>query len=247
MQSRVSPLLTALAFLLLVPVAGTFADDGAAKPADDLHPLFAEKGKAVLTEDFAGSTMGEEWKVAKGDWHVADGVLKGVEKAEDNHPAVVRHEIASHDLIAEFTFRFDAGKSTAFSLNNSKGHVCRVQITPAFMSVQKDKPNAKSDEKPAVLDKQAVEIKPGEWHTVLVEVCGKDMVASLDGKVVAFGSNDAVDVDKTSVAFPVAGDGVSFKQVRIWEATAPKDRDAAWKKLEERHARQPAASAGDKV
>ena len=109
--------------------------------------------------------------------------------------------------------------------------------------MQKDKPNAKSDEKSAVLDREKVEIKPGEWHIVLIEVAGKDLVASLDGKVVAFGSNDAVDVDKTAVTFPVVGDGASIKQVRIWEAAPPKDREAAWKKLEERHPKQPSASA----
>ena len=232
-----------LASLLFVPVTRTHADEAAAKPADELAPLLAEKSKAVVSDDFAGSSLGEEWKVAKGDWHVADGVLKGVEKAEDNHPAVLRRDLATHDLIAQFSFRFDGGKMTAFSLNNSKGHVCRVQITPAFIAVQKDKPNAKSEEKPALLDKEKVEIKPGEWHTILIEVSGKDMVASLDGKTVAYGSNDGVDVDKTTIAFPVAGDGVSFKQVRVWEAIPPKDHEAAWKKLEASHPKQPSAAA----
>jgi hypothetical protein len=232
-----------LAALLFVPAARTFADDAPAKPADDLPPLLAERGKPLLTQDFAGSSLPEDWKVAKGDWHVADGALKGIEKAEDNHAAVVRHELKTHDLIAQFAFRFDGAKSLAFSINNSNGHVCRVQITPAFFAVQKDKPNAKSDEKPVVLDREKVEIKPGEWHTMLVEVSGKDIVAALDGKLVAFGSNDAIDVDKTAITFPTAGDGASIKQVRIWEATAPKDHDAAWKKLEERHPKQPSASA----
>jgi len=146
---------------------------------------------------------------------------------------VVRYDLKGHDLIVQFSFRFDGGKATALSINNTKGHVCRVRITPALIAVQKDKPKQDSEEKQAVLDTQKVEIKPGEWHTMIVEVLGKQMVASLDGQSVIFGSNDGVDVEKTNFGFPVSGDGVSFKEVRVWEGLPPKDPEAAQKKLDD--------------
>jgi hypothetical protein len=187
-------------------------------PGQDAKPDVCSKGPMLLTEDFPGNELEKGWITPKGTWTVADGVLKGVEKAEDHHPAVISHPIKAHDLIAQFSFRFDGAKLLAFSLNNAKGHVCRAQITLASVALQKDKPNEKSDEKAVSLDKQTVEIKPGEWHTMVVTVCGKQMIASLDGKQVAAGSNAGVDVDKTSVRFPTAGAGVSLKEIRVWEA-----------------------------
>jgi hypothetical protein len=46
------------------------------------------------------------------------------------------------------------------------------------------------------------------------------MTASLDGKQIIAGSNDDIDVEKTSLGFPTTGDGVSIKEVRVWEAIA---------------------------
>jgi hypothetical protein len=178
------------------------------------------KGTVLLSEDFAGNALDKSWTTPKGKWEVADAVLKGVEKPEDHHAAVIRHALKAHDLITQFSFRFDGGKMLALSLNNSKGHVCRAQITPTAVSLQKDKPGKDSPEKPASLGKETVELKPGEWHTILVTVCGKQMTASLDGKQIITGSNDGIDVEKTSIGFPTTGDGVSIKEVRVWEAVA---------------------------
>jgi len=189
--------------------------------AEDVAPADAprcEKGKVLLSEDFPGNALDKSWTTPKGTWQVEDGVLKGVEKAEDHHPAVVRRELKAHDLIGEFAFRFDGGKLLAFSLNNQKGHVCRVAITPVLITLSKDKPGEKSPEKAAVLAKEKVDLKPGEWHTMVVTVCGKQMAATLDGKPLASGSNDGIDVDKTSLGFPIAGEGASIKQVHVWEA-----------------------------
>ncbi|HSU67714.1 MAG TPA: family 16 glycoside hydrolase [Tepidisphaeraceae bacterium] len=187
----------------------------AAKPS-------CEKGKQLLSEDFSGSTLDKGWTVAKGKWEVSDGVLKGVEKPEDMHPAVIGHAIEAHNLIAEFSFRFDGSKSVAFSLNNKKGHVCRVSITPALVSLNKDKPGKDSTEKGAMLGKEKVSLEPGTWHTMIVTVCGKQMAANLDGKDLVSGSNDGIDVEKTSIRFPTSGTGVSIKQVRVWEAVPQK-------------------------
>jgi hypothetical protein len=66
-------------------------------------------------------------------------------------------------------------------------------------------------------------IKLGVWHTLVLEVQGKSVLASVDGTVVAFGAHDAIDVDKASFAISVSGDSASFKNLRVWEATPNKD------------------------
>jgi hypothetical protein len=230
-------LLLAASTLFFMPAAK--ADEPANKGQP---PFFCEKAKEVVSDDFASGTLSKDWKVAKGKWEIKDGAVRGDELADQKHAAVLRHELAIHNLVAEFSFRFDGGKGLSFGLNDKAGHVCRAKIMPTLLQVTKDRPNDKSPEKAAVIDTQILDLKAGEWHTAVVEVGGKTIVATIDGKVVAFGSHDGIDVDKTVFAFPVVGEGVSLKAIHIWEANLPADPAAALKKLEALRAKT--ASAG---
>jgi hypothetical protein len=208
--------------------------------AGELKPLMCEQGKLLMSEDFTVGPLSQDWKVAKGKWDVVDGTLKGAELDADHHPAVLDHALKCHNLIAQFSFKFAGGKSMALSFNNTNGHVCRVTITPAGFTVQKDKAGKNTSDQPAKLDAVKYTFTPGEWYTMLVEICGREMLARVDDKNMGFGSNDGVDVDKTSVRFPVAGDSVFIKNLRIWEAQIKSDWDATKKKLKTDHPQQPA-------
>jgi hypothetical protein len=200
--------------------------------AEDLKPQMCERGKLLLSEDFTTGPLGADWRALKGKWEIADGALKGAELPADNHAAVLGRDLKCRNIVAQFDFKFTGAKSMAFSLNFAKGHVCRVTITLAGFTVAKDKAGKNSDDKGAKLDAVKCTFAPGEWHTMLVEVCGKEMLACVDGKLTGFGAHDGIDVDKTSVRFPVAGDSVSIKNVRIWEAQPASGWEAAKKKLE---------------
>lgn len=209
--------------------------------AEDLKPVMCERGKLLLSEDFATGPLGADWRVLKGKWEIADGALKGAELASDSHAAVLGRDLKCRNLIAQFSFKFDGAKSAAFSLNFAKGHVCRIAITPAGFTVQKDKAGKNTEDKAAKLDTVKCAFAPGEWHTMLVEVCGKEMLACVDGKLAAFGAHDGIDVDKTSVRFPVVGDSVFIKNVRIWEAQPASGWEAAKKKLEAARTKPPSS------
>ena len=222
-----------ISIFFLMMVSATFI---VADAPVETKTLMADKGKVLLTDSFS-KELSADWKPVKGTWAIVDGALKGVEKTEDMHAAVVRRDLKTHDIVAQYSFRFDGGKMTAFSLNDSKGHVCRVTINAAGFSVNRDKPNAKSTEKGAVLDKVAMPFKPGQWYTIVIELCGKNFVASVDDSHIAIGSHDEIDIDKTTLAFPVAGDGVSIKDLTIWEATVKKDWDMTKTKLKDAKAK----------
>jgi hypothetical protein len=63
-------------------------------------------------------------------------------------------------------------------------------------------------------------------------MAGKDMVARLDGKDVAFGSHDGLVVPKASVGFTVQGESVSFKNLRVYEGTPLKSWEETRAKLQ---------------
>ena len=70
-----------------------------------------------------------------------------------------------------------------------------------------------------LLDKVPLNLEPGTWHTLQLEMQGQDVAVSIDGKQVAFGAGERIDVDKTSVQLRVGGESVAFKNLRVWETT----------------------------
>ena len=217
-------LLTAL--LCLGTVA---AQDAKPEPRKDLATNLCVRGKPLFADDFAGTDLPAGWKVAKGKWTVADGVLKGSELAADMHAAVIKRALPFRNIVVQYSFKFEGAKRTALSMDG-KGHVCRVTLTPQGFALQRDAAKD-SGEKPTVLGKGTIEFKPGEWHTLLIEVQGKEMLAQVDDKVFAFGEHEGIDVDKASIGLPTGGESVIFDDVRAWEAQPNPDWPAAKAKL----------------
>lgn len=217
----------ATALALLTFSAGVLvAADAPADPAT----LLADRGKLQFTDNL-DQPLGKGWKAGKGKWEIADGVLKSSEIKDDMHNAVARHNLTGTNFVIQYSFRFDGAKQTALSINDARGHCCRVLITPTGITVQKDSHDKNVADKAIVLERVPVAIKPGEWHTVVVELQGKDLLARLDGNTIAYGSHDSFDVGKANFGLTVSGESVSFKNLRVWEATASKTGEAAKSKL----------------
>ena len=200
----------------------------AGAPKDAPPTLMLEPGKLLVDEPL-NRPMGKEWFAKPGKWEIIDGVTRGSERSEDMHGAVRRREVRFTSAIVTYQFRLDGAKMTTLSMNAEKGHVCRVKISEDGFSVVRDKDKAKND-KPVVLDQRTIKIAPKEWHTLVVEMNGKDMLARLDGKEIAYGAHDSLAVLKASVGFTVQGEAVSFKNLRVYEGTLKSD----WQKVRDR-------------
>jgi hypothetical protein len=214
---RLTPkaVLLALAPILLVSLFAGAKDNSAA----DMKPLMCKRGKLLFSDDFSEGPVSKNWRVAKGQWDIADGALKGVELKADNHAAAVRHTMDFHDGIFQFSFKLDGAKMTAFMLNMKGGHVCRVMINPSGFVLNKDGNPAKQ-EKAVALAKVTTPLSAGQWYTMLVEVQGSQMLARIDDGHVGFGEHDGINVDKNDFGMHVAGDSASFRNIRVWEALA---------------------------
>lgn len=202
----------------------------AADPKADPATLMAERGKVLFQEDFA-RPLSPEWRSAKGKWEIADGALRGAERKVDMHGAVTRHALPYRNVVIQYSFKLDGTRQTSLSINDAKGHCCRVVINPTGFTVQKDSHDKNVTDKAAVLQRVETPIKPGEWHTVVVELLGKEMLARVDGGPVAYGANDTIDVDKANFGLTVAGEAASFKNLRVWEALPSKTWESTRAKL----------------
>jgi hypothetical protein len=210
------PILALLtAGLLSLPV---FGDEATAEP----KTLLAERGKLLFSDDL-NEPPSKVWHVAKGKWDVVDGAWHGEELPSDMHPAVVRHQLPFQDAIIQYSFKLEGAKQTTLSINDAKEHLCRVLIRPNGFTVQKDDHDHAGPDKAVVFKTITTPIKEGEWHTLVVEILGQEMLANLDGDKVGFGAHEMIGYPKANFGFTINGQGAAFKNLRVWEALPNKN------------------------
>jgi hypothetical protein len=178
--------------------------------------LMAEPGKLLVDNPL---DKVPEPRKGPGDWQVADGALRGSEREADHHGAVLRMPLKQRDVVLSYQFRLDGAKATSLSFNDEREHVCRVMIGPRLFRVQRDDHDHDGPDKAVVFGQQNIPVKPDEWHTLVVELLGPEMVATLDGKHTEFGADELLDRVKDNFGFTVSGDGVSFRKLQVWSAT----------------------------
>jgi hypothetical protein len=184
------------------------------------QPAFSARGRLLFSEKFGGPTLAPGWQGKLGTWELQSGTVKISERTEDKHAAVRRYPLQYHDAIFEFSFQFDGARAINLSINDKRGHVCRLVISPRTMVLQTDKPNLQSELKPVKLASLDTPVAPNEWHKVVVEVRGKRMIAQLDGAKTIAGESPLVDVDKADFGFPVSGVSALLKDVSVYEIQA---------------------------
>jgi hypothetical protein len=206
-----------LALALLLP---------ALAPAGETAPktLLAECGPLLFSETLAQPPAEPVWKAAKGEWKVVDGAWRGGEREADNHGAVVRHPIALTNFVLRCEVRLDGAKGVSLSINGMKDHLARVGLGARGVQVRKDDRDHDGPDKakafPSRLDSSPAH---GEWHTLVLEMAGDTMLATFDGEVAGFGSDEALAAPKANFGFTVAGEHASFRNVAVWSAVRRAD------------------------
>jgi hypothetical protein len=102
---------------------------------------------------------------------------------------VLRRSLKIHDATLRYEFRINGGKATTLSVNDDHEHVSRASMPPTKYSIRNDDHNHPGPDKAEVFETQKVAIASGEWHTLVIELRGPEMAATLDRKHTTFGSN----------------------------------------------------------
>jgi hypothetical protein len=170
--------------------------------------------KQLYSEDFSSSPS-TDWQMAKGTWKNVDGALQGSEEASDKHAAVARHSFKLDDAVLELDFKLDGAKMVSLSINDAKNHLCRVQIYPDRFRVMKDDHDGpKGPDKGQILGEKTLELKPGTWHHIRVEMKGPMMTAKIDDTS-AGGEHAQVALPKANLGLVVSGQTASFRNLRV--------------------------------
>lgn len=225
--------------------------------ADEALPktLMTTRGKLLVSEDFSkplppltGKPVGfasgfSGWRyntgVKGGKWEQVDGTFKGMENPEAHHPATASFGYDFKDAIIQCEVRLNdvpaegrQYRSLFVKATDVKDYVISLSIGPGGLfltpyDADRINPTTKQRDKGPTV-RAAKPVKLGEWHTVVLEIKGDEVVGTLDDKSATL-SNPLIAVDKHSIMLGASTEA-SFRNLRVWEALPnaewPKNKEA---------------------
>jgi hypothetical protein len=227
--------------------------------ADLPPTLMTMRGKLLASEDFAkvpapftGKPVGfasgfTGWRYnggtaggKSGRWEIANGEFRGIETPGANHPATASFGIQYQDVIIQCDVRLndvpDEGRmyrSLFVKATDVKDYVISLSMGQGGLfltpyDADKINPVTKQREK-GTTAKLLTPIKLNEWHTVVLEIKGDEVVGTLDKQSITL-SNQLISTAKHSLMLG-AGTEASFRNLRVWEALPNTDWPANKAKL----------------
>jgi hypothetical protein len=225
-----------------------------AAKAEDPATFMTTRGKLLASEDFVaapapftGMPVGfasgfSGWRYNSsatggkgGRWEIANGEFRGIETPGANHPATASFGMTFQDVIIQCEVRLndvpDEGRkyrSLFVKATDAKDYVIALSLGQGGLfltpyDADKINPATKQREKGATV-KLLKPIKLNEWHTVVLEIQGDEVVGTLDGQSITL-SNPLISTAKHSIMLG-AGTEASFRKLRVWEAQP----NAEWEK-----------------
>jgi hypothetical protein len=211
--------------LICIVFGQVVADDEPTQPRTQLalrgKLLLSEKLDTAPAEIIKGTALAKVksgWKFFSGQWKHVDGAMTGAMLDTDRRGAQAVCVFPFKDAIFQFDVRLDGCRQVQFRIQDAiPEHICRVTITRDGFAAQKDDHDHAGPDQPVPFGKVALPIKSGEWKTVLVEILGSKMSATIDGKSVT-GTHPLLTEPKHFFEFIVTGKFASFRNLHVWEA-----------------------------
>ena len=221
--------------------------------ADDLLPtLMTTRGKLLLEQNFekplppfdgksngfASGFKGWRYNASErgGHWEVKDGCFTGAENPAVHHPATASYGFDFQDVVIQCEVRMndvpaDGRKARYINVRTTdeKDYVCTVILSESGFRIQKDDNDHDGPDKAVPLGGKQMPLKLSEWHKVLFEIKGSEMVGTVDGQSLT-GSHPLITEAKHSVMFVMGTEG-SVRNFKAWEALPKPEWDQNKAKL----------------
>jgi hypothetical protein len=212
--------------------------------AAELPTLMTTRGELLVDQDFskplkpfdgksngfASGFSGWRWNAVPrgGKWAVENGVFTGRETAEVNHPATASYGFLYKDVVIQCEVRMnnvplDGRKYRSLSIRtvDAKDYVCSIHMNEGGFRISKDDNDHAGPDKSVPLGAVKTPLKLDEWHTVVFEVLGEEMVATVDGQSLT-GTHPLIGTDKHSLMFVMGVEG-SVRNLKVWQAKPKAD------------------------
>ncbi len=223
------PIVFALLFLApgLFPVAEAQEKK---KKAPDPKVWMALKGPLLWEETFAGGAYSKEWSKYKGNYVVEKEQLKVAEVAGDGHLPTMTRTFKESDVILQFAFKFEGAKWLGIQLDDAtndakKEHVAQLTIQPDGFRIEK-MTGFGATTKNTVLDQKKMKFDPGTWHTLVWEIQGDEMVATVDDTAMVLAKADGMTRVRSRLQLVSSGEWAWYDEIKVWKA----EPDPKWAK-----------------
>ena len=213
----------AILVVALLGAPGLFAagqdkkPDPKKKEAAEPKVWMCKKGELLWHETFEGTAFSKDWHKGLGEWGVESGQLRGAEAPADKHHAYCSRDVADPNAVLQFTFKLD-GAQWLGGFFDGKEHVSALSLSADAIRIRRMSgigPSSKSTE----VDWTKVKLDDGQWHTVVWEVCGDEMVATVDDQHMALAKAEGLSMERLHLELNTAGGkSAFFKDVKVWRA-----------------------------
>jgi len=200
-----------------------FLDAGAqdkkpeAKKKPDPKTWMCKRGELLWEEKFEGGAWSKEWNRYKGNFVVEGDAVKSAEIAADaHHPAMARKLGGDNNVVVQFSFKSDGSPWMGFALDD-KEHVARLIINPDQFKIVKMSGTGGTT-KGTDVDAKRAKLNDGAWHTVVWEIVGNEMIATVDDKDMVIGKADDMTPTRSRCELINGGQFDWWKDVKVWKA-----------------------------
>jgi len=199
------------------------------KPADG-KVWMSLRGPLLWEEAFANGAYSKEWNKYKGNYIVEKDQLKVAEVAGDGHLPTMTRNFKESNVIIQFGFKFEGAKWLGMQLDDAtndakKEHVAQLTIQPDGFRIEKMTgfgPTTKN----TVVDQKKMKFDPGAWHTLVWEIQGDEMVATVDDTTMAIAKADGMTLVRSRVQLVSSGEWAWYSDIKVWKA----ELDPKWAK-----------------
>lgn len=201
-------------------------DKGRKKPPDP-KTWMAVRGPLLWEETFANGAYAKDWSLYKGKYVVEKDQLKVAEVPTDGHLPTMTRSFKESNVVIQFAFKFEGAKWIGIQLDDAtneqkKEHVAQLTIQPDGFRIEKMTgfgPTTKN----FVLDQKKVKFDPGTWHTIVWEIHGDEMVATVDDREMALAKADGMTLVRSRLQLVSAGEWAWYDEMKVWKAEPDKN------------------------
>ena len=188
------------------------------------------KGPLLWEETFSNGAWSKEWSKYKGNYVVEKDQLKVAEVAGDGHLPTMTRSFKESNVIIQFAFKFEGAKWLGMQLDDAtndakKEHVAQLTIQTDGFRIEKMTgfgPTTKN----TVLEQKKMKFDPGTWHTMVWEIQGDEMVATVDDVQMAIAKADGMTLVRSRVQLVSSGEWAWYDEIKVWKA----EPDPKWAK-----------------
>jgi len=206
------------------------AQDKARKKPPDPKTWMSVRGPLLWEETFSNGAYSKEWSLYKGRFVVEKDQLKVAEVPTDGHLPTMTRSFKESNVVIQFAFKFEGAKWLGIQLDDAtndqrKEHVAQLTIQPDGFRIEMMTgfgPTTKN----MILDQKKVKFDPGAWHTLVWEIQGDEMVATVDDREMVLAKADGMTLVRSRLQLVSSGEWAWYDEMKVWKAEA----DPKWAK-----------------